>query len=508
MRDYVPLRALRPHWRCFFEDGETVNLDPDPGCLAAEARRLGEDPGAVERFLEYSGRLYDLVDRGYFQEGLDTLGEFVRFYGLRTFPQFDLLRSMHGGVARHLKTRYFRDVFDFFIKYVGSSATQAPAFMNCLPTIQFRHDLWYVDGGMYGLARGLGKRLDELGVNVHLNAEVAVIRKAGARVAGITLADGRTVDADIVVSNLEVVPAYERLLQEDGKFLKSLWRFEPACSGLVIDLGLDRKYPQLAHHNFFMSGNQRKHFDTVFRKHRLPDDPTLYVVAASRTDATVAPVGCDGLKILPHIPYIDDTHPLTREDYLALKDRVLDKLERMGLEGLRKHVVCEHVWTPHDIRASYGSNKGSIYGVVSDRFRNLSFKAPKHSTRYENLWFVGGSVNPGGGMPMVVLSGRNAARRVVEADSAPKVTRSGRVDGGREEVESGPDGYTRKGFSASRSARCATTVSEELRVTRRTATSPASTPAWAVATSTANLTASGVGSPSSSTVGPRTSTKS
>ena len=85
----------------------------------------------------------------------------------------------------------------------------------------------------------------------------------------------------------------------------------------------------------------------------------------------------------------------------------------MGLKDLRRHIVCEHLWTPLDIREQYGSNKGSIYGVVSDRFRNFAFKAPKHSTRYENLWFVGGSVNPGGGMPMVVLSGQQAARRIL-----------------------------------------------------------------------------------------------
>lgn len=415
LRDYVPIRPLRPHWRCFFEDRQTVDLDPDPVKMEAEAVRVGEAPGAVGRFLERCGRLYDLVDRGYFQEGLDTVGDFVRFYGLRTFPQFDLLRSMHGRVARELRSPYLRDVFDFFIKYVGSSATRAPAFMNCLPTIQFRHDLWYVDGGLYGLARGFAKRLEELGVTVHLNAEVAAIRRDGPRVTGITLVDGRNVDADVVVSNLEVIPAYERLLGEDDAFLRTLRRFEPACSGLVIDIGLDRQYPQLAHHNFFMSADQRKHFRTVFEQHRLPDDPTLYVVAASRTDPTVAPAGCDGLKILPHIPYIDDAHPVSHAEYLVLKDRVLAKLERMGLEDLRRHIVCEHLWTPQDIRERYGSNKGSIYGVVSDRFKNLAFKAPKRSRRYDNLWFVGGSVNPGGGMPMVVMSGRNAARDILRS---------------------------------------------------------------------------------------------
>jgi diapolycopene oxygenase len=96
-------------------------------------------------------------------------------------------------------------------------------------------------------------------------------------------------------------------------------------------------------------------------------------------------------KNLPHIPHIEDAHPLTRKDYLAFKERVVDKLERMGLKDLRKHVVFEHCWTPLDIRQQYYSNKGAIYGVVSDRFKNLAFKAPKQSTKYPNLFFVGSS---------------------------------------------------------------------------------------------------------------------
>jgi len=160
--------------------------------------------------------------------------------------------------------------------------------------------------------------------------------REGDRVTGIVTADGEFHPADIVVSNMEVIPAYEKLLREDKELMRGLEKFEPSCSGLVLELGLDRKYPQLAHHNFFFSDHQKEHFDTVFRKHELPPDPTIYLVAASRTDPTVAPDGCDCLKILPHIPYIDDDRPLTREDYMAFKERVLDKLERMGLENLRR----------------------------------------------------------------------------------------------------------------------------------------------------------------------------
>jgi diapolycopene oxygenase len=416
MSDYIPIRALRPHWRNFFEDGKIVDLDPDNAVMAAEARKVGEDPENVQRFLKYSADLYDLVNAGYFEQGLDNSAAFRNFYGLKNFLKFDLFRSMHGGVKRYLKTRHMQDIFDYFIKYVGSSAYHAPAFMNCMATIQFRYDLWYVDGGLYNIALGLQRLMDELGIKVCLNSQVTEVTKQNSTVTGIVTADGQHHPADIVVSNMEVIPAYEKLLREDETLMKSLEKYEPSCSGLVLELGLDCKYPQLAHHNFFYSDHQEKHFTTVFRKHQLPPDPTIYLVAASRTDPTVAPEGCDCLKILPHIPYIDDKNPLTREDYAALKERVIDKLERMGLTDLRKHVVFEHFWTPLDIREQYGSNKGSIYGVVSDRFKNLAFKAPKQSTKYPNLFFVGGSVNPGGGMPMVVLCGQNVAKSVVAWD--------------------------------------------------------------------------------------------
>jgi diapolycopene oxygenase len=418
MSDYIAIQPVRPHWRTFFEDGTVINLDPDPVKMDAEAERVA--PGSareVRAFLEYAAQQYDLIDSGYFQHGLDTARDILRFYGLRQFMKFDFRHSMHGGVAKRIHDPHLRDVFDFFIKYVGSSAYDAPGFMNCLPVIQFGYDLWYAPGGMYRIAEGLGRLMDELGVRVHLNREVKQIKKADGRVSGLDFTDGTSVSADIIVSNMEVIPAYRDLLHESGRYFRRLEkRLEPACSGLVLDLGLDCKYEQLAHHNFFFSGNQKEHFKSVFHKKELPHDPTIYLVAASRTDPSVAPAGCDCLKILPHIPYISEKNPYTRADCLALKERVIDKLERMGLTGLRKHIVFEHVWTPFDIQKNYYSNGGSIYGVVSNRWKNFAFKGPKQSPLYENLFFTGGSVNPGGGMPMVVLCGQNVARKAADWD--------------------------------------------------------------------------------------------
>ena len=419
LEDYITLQRVDPQWRNFFEDGLVLDLWEDPERMRTELARFGPAVfDEYEQFLAYSRRQYDVVERGYLRHGLDTFGQFVRFYGLKGSRDLDYLRSMSGSIYKRLSNRYLRDIFEYFIKYVGSSALSSPAFMNLMPNIQLQFGLWYVAGGLYQLAHAFRTRLEETGVTLCLEHEVLRIEHAGVEVTGVHVrgSDGesRMLPADYVVSNMEVVPALQRLLRSPASVMKKMRRFEPSCSGIVLHLGLHRVYPQLAHHNFFYSKDLHAHFRRVFRDRKLPDDPTLYVVAPTRTDPSQAPAGCDNIKILPHIPYIDERHPLTREDYTALKELCLDKLERLGLRDLRRHIVVEDFWTPFDIEARYASNRGSIYGVVCDRRRNFAFKAPKQSAQFRNLFFVGGSVNPGAGMPMVTLGGQHVARMIVD----------------------------------------------------------------------------------------------
>ena len=419
MEDDVTIETVTPHWRNFFEDGTVIDLHMDPSEMKKELSKLG-DPELENRFyefLKYSAEQYDLVEGGYFENGLDTKDDFISFYDWKNILRIDYWTSMHKRIKKRLKNPYLIDIVDYFIKYVGSSALKAPAFMNLMPTIQFRYDLWYVKGGMYNLAIGMEHLAKTLGIEINLNCEVTEIEKQGSYVRGIRLEDDSFHAADVLISNMEVIPAYEKLLREDNDFLKKLEPFEPACSGLVLHIGTNRPFSQLAHHNFFFARDQEKHFRTVFEEGKIPEDPTLYVVAPSRTDPSVCPEGCDNIKVLPHIPYLKKQNNPTSEDYLALRDRVLEKMERTGLKGLKESIITEDTWTPEDIQKRYYSNGGSIYGVVSDRKKNFALKCPKKSSRYKNLFFTGGSVNPGGGMPMVVLSGQNVADMIHEGFS-------------------------------------------------------------------------------------------
>jgi diapolycopene oxygenase len=394
--------------------------------MRAELSRLPNGQAAFEeyeRFVDYSREQYAVVERGYLRQGFDHFSEFLRFYGLRDARSMDWWHTMSGAIDRRVQSPYLRDILAYFIKYVGSSANEAPGFMNLMPNIQLEFGLWYVQGGLYSLARAFERRLREVGVDVHRGCEALKIVTAGETVTAVEVREGddqsRTIPADFVVSNMEVIPAHKRLLGQTAQQLERLRRFEPACSGIVLHLGLNRVYPQLAHHNFFYSRDQRAHFDRVFREKKLPDDPTIYLVAPTRSDPSQAPTGCDNLKILPHIPYINESHPYTREDCVRLKELCLDKLERMGLTDVRRHIIVEDFWTPFDIEERYASNCGAIYGVVSDRRKNFAFKAPKRSPDFPNLFFVGGSVNPGGGMPMVSLSGQHVARMILERSGNP-----------------------------------------------------------------------------------------
>ena len=176
MEDYLELESVSPHWRNFFEDGTVVDLDEDPKIMREELMKL---PGDAEHhwrqfqeFLTYARGQYDLVNEGYFSKGLDNVWEFIRHYGWRKLLfQMDHRKSMAGSIADHFDDEYLRRIFEYFIKYVGSSALDAPGYMNMMPVIQFDYGLWYVKGGMYNLARGLERLVRELGIGLRLGGK-------------------------------------------------------------------------------------------------------------------------------------------------------------------------------------------------------------------------------------------------------------------------------------------------------------------------------------------------
>jgi diapolycopene oxygenase len=407
---------VRPHWRNVFEDGTIIDFTHRIDDMIHQDAISQQDLDELQAFYDYTKRIYEFTNAVYFENQAETTLQTLKYHPAHNILRdSDFFRTMHEAIAHHISNPKLVDALDYFIKYVGSSAYDAPAILNVLPYVQWAFDLWYVKGGMFAISEGLTRLIRELGITVRTNTEVVAVDKTKSQIQSLRLSDGTTLDADLVVSNMEVIPFYRHITKEPAKRLRRYEKkFGPACSGFALHLGVDREYDMLAHHNFFYSEDLKLNFDNIFHNHRLSKDPTIYLVAPMKTDKSLGPKGHEIIKILPHIPVIDPDHPFTEADYATYRDNVLDKLERMGLTDLRKHIVTEELWTPETIQSMYYSNQGAIYGVVSDRKRNLGFKTPKHSAYYDNLYFVGGSTNPGGGMPMVVLSGQQVVDQILK----------------------------------------------------------------------------------------------
>lgn len=418
MKDYVPTIKLNHQWRSFFPDGNVIDLYENLQDMETKNPSLKKkDIRQFKELLSYSENLYNTIEKGYFNKGLDSTKEIGEFHGVAsTFKNFDLFSTVHQAIDKRISNKQFRDMLSYFSKYVGSSPYDAPALLNMMIFMQQDQGAWYVPGGMHLLGKGMVDLAQEIGVNFHTGQAIIRLTKADGKITGAVLEDGTTVTADYYISNMEVIPVYEQLLHEDKKYVNKLKKkFEPSSSGLVMHLGVKKKYPQLSHHNFFFAKNQKRQMKKIFHQHKLPDDPVIYLVNVNKTDPSQAPEGCENIKVLPHIPHIQDT-PLTHRDYEKFATRVLIKLEKMGLTDLRKNIVTQDIWTPEDIRRTYWSDRGAIYGTLSDKKMNKGFKHPKHSERYDNLYFVGGTVNPGGGMPMVTLSGQQVRDQIVARD--------------------------------------------------------------------------------------------
>ncbi|MFP4287416.1 MAG: phytoene desaturase family protein [Candidatus Izemoplasmataceae bacterium] len=413
--DYLDLEAVRPHWRTFFPDGKILDLEKNIQAMKEAPSNLTDaDINDLKNYLAYGKMVYDFTDQTLFKNQSEKQLDTLKYYPpLKIIKDSDYFKTMDGGVNRFIKNPYLKDALNFFIKYVGSSPYDAPAVMNLLPYIQWEFDLWYVKGGMFNLSVGLEKLMRELGIKIITNVKVKSAIKQDKTITRLHLDNDESIDADLVVSNMEVIPFYEQITQEKSHHIEKIRKkYTPSCSGFALHLGLDKQYDQLRHHNVFFSEHPKKHFDTIFHQNRLPSDPTIYLVAPLKTDPSQGPKNHEIIKILPHIPHIPKDQPFTQEEYDAFKETILLKLERMGLKDLRKHIVTETLWTPETIQATYESTQGSIYGVVADKKKNMGFKNPKQSIFYDNLYFVGGSTNPGGGMPMVVLSGMQVVDQI------------------------------------------------------------------------------------------------
>jgi phytoene desaturase len=412
MEDYLELVPIEPTCRYFWPDGTRFNAWQRMPQLVQEVARLHPaDVTGLFRFLAHTSRIYDIVADAFLFHPFDGISELLTPRLLRDGRHIDSLRTVDQAARHFFRSPYLQQVFNRYATYNGSSPYLLPATFNVIAYVEFAEGGWYIRGGMYQLAQALLQLARELGVDVQTCAPVSKVLQTNGAARGVVLADGRRFEGDYVVMNADPRYAYRTLLDGQERMARRLERLEPSCSGFILMLGIDRVYEQLAHHNIFFSQDYPAEFDAIFRKRVPAVDPTIYICPSSVSDPDHAPPGHMNLFILVNAPALSGRVQWEREA-AGYGDLVLRKLERMGLDNLRRHVVYSHTMTPFDLQQRYNAATGAIYGLASNNTFAAFMRPHLRARSLRRLYFVGGGTHPGGGIPLVLLSGRAVAQRI------------------------------------------------------------------------------------------------
>lgn len=429
MDAYLTLAAVDPICRYRFADGSHLDVTNDTARMATNIEAIcPRDVPGFFRFLAHASDLYAIAGAPFLSGTLDGVRQWqaaARFpYGFRPRDLAKVLspRTVHGTVSSFFTDARLRHVFDRYATYNGSSPYRAPAIFCLIPFVEFASGAWHPHGGMYRIAEVLARLAGELGVTVRTGTPVTQIVVQNGAARGVRLEDGACVAADSVISNVDVVTTYERLLPDDapgiGAARRALGAREPSASGFLLLLGTRRQYPAVPHHTVFFSADYRAEFDDLARRRRPPTDPTVYVCRTTATDPTAAPDGCDTLFVMVNVPPLDG-----RTDWqsfaLVYRDHVLATLARRGLDCAGE-IAVEAIWTPETLQERYGAQRGAIYGFASNTPRAAFLRPPNRARHIRGLFFAGGSTHPGGGVPLALLSGKIASDLILrDGDAAP-----------------------------------------------------------------------------------------
>jgi phytoene desaturase len=426
--DYIDLVRLDPQWRCMYEDGTVIDLLEKPEAMAAAMDKqfpgTGAGRGWVD-FVEYSRRMFRLSGKVFFFKDLGGVMDLMRVPPsnepglLKDVFAMRMHSTVGATIEKHIREPHLRQLAEHFLQYVGSSPFLSPAILSLIAAAQVDDGCWYAMGGTRNVARSLERILREERAEIITGTGVKRLITDGKTVRGVELDDGRTLTADVVISNCDVQRTYRDLDGSQAGISEQRrigGAYTPACSGVVLYLGLDRQYQHLLHHDFLFSKDAHLEFDDIYRQGIPARDPTVYICVPSRTDPTQAPAGCEALYALIHTPFLRPGQVWEGPGGMMEQYRpvIIEKLKRMGMPDLEKHIVVERHLTPQSIERWYNAEGGAIYGLASHGKLKGGFKPRNRSRVYSNLYLAGGSANPGPGVPMVLMSGVTAADAVCE----------------------------------------------------------------------------------------------
>ncbi|GAA1885468.1 phytoene desaturase family protein [Asanoa iriomotensis] len=406
--DWLELLPLDPAYRAHYPDGSTLDVITDTARMATEISRVcgPREADGYLRFVDFAARLWRLERTDFIARNFDAPTDLLTG---------NLLRLFATGAFRRLQTKvnqFFRDprtrrIFSFQAMYAGLAPHDALAIYAVIAYLDSVAGVFYPRGGIHAVPRALAGAAEKHGVKIRYDCAVTRVETAGDRAVAVHTATGERIPADVVVLNPDLPVAASTLLGEPRRAL----RYSP--SAVVLHIGSSQGYERIAHHNIHFGRAWRRTFAEIIDRGELMSDPSLLVTNPSRTEPTVAPAGRHSYYVLAPVPNLDRA-PLDWRGPLGHRyaDELVATLERRGYHGFGAGVEVSRVVTPADWAAA-GMAAGTPFAAAHSLFQTGPFRPGNLHRHLSNVVFVGSGTQPGVGVPMVLISGKLAAGRIV-----------------------------------------------------------------------------------------------
>jgi phytoene desaturase len=415
MEDYLALAPVEPLTRYFYPDGTVLDINREIDRTLDQIAALNEqDVEGYLGYLAYVARLHRATGPLFVYSDPPTWRDLFRVSPGDALA-VDVWRTLDGSVRKYVRSPHLRQLLGRFATYAGASPYEASAAFNVVAHVELNGGVWYAKGGVYEITLALERLARELGVEIHTDCPVARIEVDGGQARGVVLESGERQAAQAIVANVDVTTVYEQLLPREAvnpRRLSHLVNAERSCSGFVLALGVEGIHPGLTHHNIFFSSNYRREFDEIFHQGVPPSEPTIYVVITARSDPDHAPEGCENWFVLVNAPALDPRFDWTSQA-AAYRNLILARLADFGFD-IRNSIRLEHILTPLNIARLTGAYRGALYGTTNNGLLSTLRRPHNRCPDVRGLTFAGCTTHPGGGVPMVMLSGKVAARMVME----------------------------------------------------------------------------------------------
>jgi len=405
-RDYYDYSKIDPGCHYFWEDGTQFEASSDIERFASDAETtFGVPKTTVKKYVEDSFELYDITEDVFLKHSLHKASTYLKTSTLKSFAKlhkahlFSSMNAVNEKMLGHPKLVQF---FNRYATYNGSNPYSAPGTLTVVPTLEFRWGTFLPKGGMHQITMSLFELAKDIGVKFHFNERVEQIATSRNTANGITTEKQRY-PFDKVVSNMDVIPTYHRLLQ-DHKIPGKVENQERSSSALIFYWGIEKEFAKLGLHNILWSKSYREEFKHLFEDKMIIDDPTIYINITSKHEKGDAPEGCENWFVMVNAPHVagQDWKTVKRET----RKNVIKKVSRMLKTDIEPLIKTEAILDPPKIESQTSSYLGSLYGTSSNDRMAAFLRHPNFSSKIKNLYFCGGSIHPGGGIPLCLLSGK------------------------------------------------------------------------------------------------------